>query len=243
MNRPVDFTSTTKVAPLCCAEISRASITPTLSAKISSPSLSTTPQRSPSPSKPSATSALCAQHRVAHGVQHLHVFGVGIVVREGVIELAVERHDLAADRLQHLRRERAGGAVAAGADDLELALELRPVGEVGDVARGKILDEVRRSRRRACRSARSSTISLSRVISSGPEGERAVGAHLHAGPAVVVVRGRHHRDARHVELELREIGHRRHREPDVVHLAARRHQAARPARSSPRPNSRGSRGR
>ena len=61
------------------------------------------------------TSALCLQHRVAHGVQHLHVFGVGIVVREGVVELAVERHHLAADRFQHLRRERAGGAVAAGA--------------------------------------------------------------------------------------------------------------------------------
>ena len=115
MNRPVDFTSATNSASLCCAEMSRASMTPTLSAKISSPSLSTTPQRSPSPSKPSADVGLVREHRVAHGVQHLHVFGVGIVVREGVIELAVERDDLAADRFQHLRRERAGGAVAAGA--------------------------------------------------------------------------------------------------------------------------------
>ena len=126
MNSPVDFTSATKVAPWCRAEMSRASITPTLSAKISSPSLSTTPQRSPSPSKPSATSALLAQHLVAHGVQHLHVLGVGIVVREGVVELAVERHHLAADRREHLRREGAGGAVAAGANHLEAALELRP---------------------------------------------------------------------------------------------------------------------
>ena len=59
----------------------------------------------------------------------------------------------------------------------------------------------------------------------GAEGERTVGAHLHAGPAVLVVRGGHHRDAGHVEIELREIGHRRHRQADVVHLAARRHQA------------------
>ena len=58
-----------------------------------------------------------------------------------------------------------------------------------------------------------------------PEGERAVDAHLHPGPAVVVVRGGDHGDARHVERELREIGHRRHGEPDVVHLAARRDQA------------------
>ena len=69
---------------------------------------------------------LVDQHRVAHGVQHLHVFGVGIVAREGVVELAVERHHLAADRLQDVRREGAGGAVAAGGDDLQLALDLRP---------------------------------------------------------------------------------------------------------------------
>jgi hypothetical protein len=48
---------------------------------------------------------LVLEHRIAHRVQHLHVFGVGIVVRERVIELAVERHDLAADGLRALRRE------------------------------------------------------------------------------------------------------------------------------------------
>ncbi len=84
---------------------------------------------------------LARQHGVAHGVQHLHVFGVRIVVRKGVIELAIERHDLAADFFQHLRREGAGGAVAAGAHHLEMPLELRPLGEVGDIARRKILDE------------------------------------------------------------------------------------------------------
>ena len=51
------FTSATKVAPGCSLTRSRAMMTPTLSAKISSPSSSTTPQRSPSPSKPSARSA------------------------------------------------------------------------------------------------------------------------------------------------------------------------------------------
>ncbi len=59
----------------------------------------------------------------------------------------------------------------------------------------------------------------------GTEGQRPVGAHLHAGPAVVVVRGGDHGDAGHVEIKLREIGHRRYREADVMHLAARRHQA------------------
>ncbi len=78
MNSPVDFTSATKVAPLCFAEMSRASITPTLSAKISSPSLSTTPQRSPSPSKPSATSALVrnTSSRMACSIFMSSVFGL-----------------------------------------------------------------------------------------------------------------------------------------------------------------------
>ena len=78
MNKPVDFTSATKVAPLCCAEMSRASITPTLSAKISSPSLSTTPQRSPSPSKPSATSAFTrnTSSRMACSIFMSSVFGL-----------------------------------------------------------------------------------------------------------------------------------------------------------------------
>ncbi len=59
MKRPVDFTSATKTGFSNCVARSRASITPTVSAKISWPSLSTTPQRSPSPSKPRPTSALC----------------------------------------------------------------------------------------------------------------------------------------------------------------------------------------
>ena len=84
---------------------------------------------------------LVREHGVAHRVQHFHVFGVRIVVRERVVELAIERHHLAADFLQDLRREGAGGAVAAGAYDLESALELRPLGQVGDIARRKILDE------------------------------------------------------------------------------------------------------
>ena len=45
-----------------------------------------------------------------------------------MVELAVERHHLAADRGEHLRRECPGGAVATGANDLEAARELGPRG-------------------------------------------------------------------------------------------------------------------
>jgi hypothetical protein len=109
--------------------------------------------------------------------------------------------------------------------DLQLALELRPLGQVGDVARRKILDETVGAAAPAVLEVGVEHDLLQPRHLVGAEGERPVGAHLHAGPAVVVVRGRHHRDAGHVEIELREIGHRRHRKPDVVHLAARRHQA------------------
>ena len=62
------------------------------------------------------------------------------------------------------------------------------------------------------------------------ECERTIGAHLHAGPAVVVMRGGHHRHARHLERKLREIGHGRERQSDVVHAATRRHQSRRQCR-------------
>ena len=192
-------------------------MTPTLSAKISSPSLSTTPQRSPSPSKPSADVGLARQHRVAHGVQHLHVFGVGIVFRKRVVELAVERDHLAADRFQHLRRERAGGAVAAGAYHFQVPLEFRPLGEIGDVARRKVLDEVVSAAALHLEAAVEHDVFQPRHL-VGAEGQRAVDAHLHAGPAIVVMRCRDHGDARHVEIELREIGHRGERQPDVLDL-------------------------
>ena len=82
---------------------------------------------------------LVGEHGVADRVQHLHVFGVRIVFRKGMIELGVERDHFAADRLHHLRRERARGAVAASDHGLQLALQFWAVGEIGDIARREIL--------------------------------------------------------------------------------------------------------
>ena len=166
---------------------------------------------------------LVRQHRVADGVQHFHVFGIGIVFREGVIEFGVERHHLAADRLHHLRREGARGAVAAGDHDFQLALQLRAPGQIGDVARRKILVKLIRAADLVLEVGIEHDL-LQPVHLVGAEGERTVGAHLDAGPAIVVMRRRHHRDAGHVEVELREIRHRRHAQADVVNLAARRQQ-------------------
>ena len=162
-------------------------------------------------------------HRRRHRMQHLHIFGVRIVVREGEVEIAVERNDLDAELAQELGREGAGRAVAAGGDDLEPAAHFRASGQIGDVAGGKIGHEF------------VSPAGLIAVVSSNddvaqprhllrPERHRPRGAHLDAGPAVVVVRGGHHRHRRRIERELGEIGHRRDREPDVAHLQPPGHQ-------------------
>ena len=121
--------------------MSRASITPTLSAKIASPSLSTTPQRSPSPSKASPRSALVLEHRVARRVQHAEIFGIRIVGGEGVVELAIERDDGGAKLGENARGEGAGRAVAAGDDDLQGAQQFGPRQEIGHVALGHVRHE------------------------------------------------------------------------------------------------------
>src|SRR5215468_3677463 len=117
-----------------------------------------------------------------------------------MVELAVERDDFAADGGENLRRKRAGGAVAAGANDLEAALELRALREIGDVTGREVLDEGV-SAAAAWLKARLEHDRLEPAHLVGPEGERASGAHLHAGPAVVVVGGGHHRHARNVKIE------------------------------------------
>ena len=129
---------------------------------------------------------LVGKHCVAHGVQHFHIFGVRIVVREGVIELAVERHDFTADRFEHLRRECARSAVAASADHFQMPLELRPLGQVGDVARREIFDEfVTAAGFRFVVAAEHDLLQSLHLVWA--EGEGAVDAHFHAGPAVIIV--------------------------------------------------------
>ena len=97
-------------------------MTPTLSAKISSPVVVDDAAAVAVAVEAEADIGPVARRTaLADGVQHLHVFGVGIVARESVVELGVERDHLDAERVEHLRREGAGGAVAAGGHDLDLA--------------------------------------------------------------------------------------------------------------------------
>jgi hypothetical protein len=165
------------------------------------------------------------QHLVTHGVQHLHVFGVGIVFWKIMVEVAVETNNLAAHGFEHLRRECPCRSVAACANHLEPALELWPPGEIGDVAGGKIRHEF------VCAaSAQVETRLEDDVLEPAhlvrTKGERPMGAHLHTGPAIVVVRGGYHRHARNIEIELGEIRHGGESKAYVANLASRGHEAA-----------------
>ena len=103
-----------------------------------------------------------------------------------MIELAIKRHHFAADRFQHLRRKGARSAIAAGHNDLQLALQLRTVGEIGEIACREILHEM------VGAAAFEIEARVEHYLAQpphlvGPKSERTVGAHFHAGPAIVIV--------------------------------------------------------
>ena len=118
---------------------------------------------------------LVLDDRLGDRVQHLHVFGVGIVAREGVVELGVERHHLAADGFQNLRRKCAGRAVAASGDNLQAALQLGPVGQRLHVALGHVGNEDIAAAVRGLISAGQHDLFETRHL-VGPEGQRALRA-------------------------------------------------------------------
>src|SRR6185312_13676659 len=162
-------------------------------------------------------------HRIRHRVQHVQVFGVRIVFGKGVVELGIERHDVGADALQRLRSEGAGRAVAARRDDADRPRELVALGESVEIGLAEIRDAMPTAAGALLAAAFEYDCLQPRHVVRA-EGERALGAHLHAGPAVLVVARRDHRDRRTIERELREVGHRGKREADVVHLATGRRQ-------------------
>ena len=122
-------------------------------------------------------------------------------------------------------RKGAGRAIAAGGDDLQLALDLLALGQVVEIGLRGSPARTRSCRRRLRSKSPPSTMSLQRRHLVRTEGQRPLRAHLDAGPAVLVVRGGDHRDRRRVERELREIGHRRQRQPDILDARAGGHQA------------------
>ena len=92
--------------------------------------------------------------------------------------------------------------------------------QIGHVALGHVGHEDVAAAAFRARRPPSSTQLLQRGHLVGREGQRPLDAHLDAGPAIVVVAGGDHGDAFDVKLELGEIGHRRQRQADVVHLGA-----------------------
>ncbi len=159
-------------------------------------------------------------HRLGHGQQHLVVFGVGVVARECVVELTVgldhHRHAHPADGLG---REGAGRAVAAGDHHLQGPLDVGPRRGVLDVALLHPVDVGQASAGPGLTLGPQHDL-LEPPHLVGPESERRLAAHLHPGPAVLVVAGGDHGDTGRLQVELGEIGDRSDGHADVQHLAA-----------------------
>src|SRR5262249_4076168 len=140
---------------------------------------------------------LVFEHGPANGVQHLHVFRIGIVPRKIEIEITIERHHLAANSFEHARCPRARRAIAAGGDYFEPAREPSSRRERPDVAIGQI-----RNKYVAAAWGRFALAGEDEVLERGhllwSEGKGSGEPHLDAGPAIVVVAGRDHRHPLHV---------------------------------------------
>ena len=162
--------------------------------------------------------------RLGEGGEHGEVFRVGVVAREGRVELGVERHDRAAERCEDPRRKNPGGAVPGRHHRLDRRGEGRPPGQVGDVTVGEAIDVAVAAAVAETEGAGEDDL-LQPGHLRGPEGERPAGPHLDPRPAVLVVRGGDHGDGGEIEGELGEVGHRRQRQTDVADGRARRHQA------------------
>ena len=162
-------------------------------------------------------------HHLGHRMQHLHVFGVGIVFGEGEIQLRIHRDHLCPDAGKCLRRKGARRAVAAGRHHPDRAGEFVPVRDRREITRAHVFGTgIAAAGARFGEAAEHDRFQPRHLIR--PEGQRFRGAHLHPGPAIFVVAGGDHGNARTIERELRVISHRRGGKADIHHLTSRLHQ-------------------
>ena len=63
-------------------------------------------------------------------MKHLHIFGIRIIIREGVIEVALHGDNLCPDSCEDLFGKGASCPVAAGRDDFNLVFEFEAFGQV-----------------------------------------------------------------------------------------------------------------
>ena len=139
----------------------------------------------PSPSKPSATSARLTSTASPHRSAAFSCLRYWDCSAEGVIEIAVERHHLAADGLQNRGAKAPAVPLPQAATTLSFRLSFGRWS-------GRQCSAPENSRRiRSCRRLeiefRAQHDFLEAFHLDWPEGERPIGAHLHAGPAIVVV--------------------------------------------------------
>ena len=163
------------------------------------------------------------QHGVTDGMKHFHVFRIGIVAREGMVELAIHLDHLDTHGAQDLGRIGPRRAIAAGRDDLEGTLDGDAFGDIVHITLGHaVLADIAAAGAGDALTIEDNFLQPAHLVRT--EGERAMCAHFHTGPAIGVVAGGDHGHARDIQIELGEIGHGRERKADVMDFDPGGHQ-------------------
>ena len=168
---------------------------------------------------------ICARrfHRCCHVMQHLHRFGVRVVIGEGVVEFIVARHNLDAHPLEELGRKSGSGSIARRANHLERAGHPEIAHKVIEIRLAHPFDEfVAATVAGHPFAVQYDVLELRHLLRS--VGKRAVKPHLNARPAVGIVAGRYHCDGGDIQMELAEIGHGGQGRADILDVNAGLHQ-------------------
>ncbi len=157
----------------------------------------------------------CLQHLVPYGMEHLHIFRVRIVAGEGVVQLAIKGDHLNANAVKNCWCKYARGAIAAGSNHFQFALDLGAIHKVRDVAFSHIIHiRIAAPRARLIGAVQNDFAERTHLVWT--KGQRARSPHFDAGPAVFIMAGRDHGNGRGIEVELGEIGHWGKRRADIL---------------------------
>ena len=157
-------------------------------------------------------------------MQHFHRFGVRVVMRERVIQRVVAIDHLDPQTAEQFGRKGGCGAVPRGADDLELTGHFEVAHQIIQIGFAHAIDEfIFAAFALFATSFQHDIAQLCHLVRA--VGQRAFKAHLHARPAIGVMRGGDHRHRRRIQMELREIGHGRQAGADILDVNTRLHQA------------------
>ena len=164
------------------------------------------------------------QNLVAHGVQHFHIFRIGVVMWEAVVQLAMQFDHLNAQRAQHIRGERPRRAIAASDNRFQFAFEIIAPRQIILIGLRHTIDALISAAVAAHASIFQHHIPQGTHFIRA-ERQRPRRAHFHAGPAIFIMARRHHSHSRCIKVKLPEISGRRQSKANIQNFHPGCHQA------------------